>query len=62
MKLEVLQENEDGSADVQLKDIEPEMLQLILQTGFVRLLEDALSHAKTNNKIPALLKEKPSGD
>jgi len=30
MKLEVLQENEDGSADVQLKDIEPEMLQLIL--------------------------------
>jgi hypothetical protein len=62
MKLEVLQENEDGSADVQLKDIEPEMLQLILQTGFVKLLEDALNQAKTNNKIPALLKEKPSGD
>ena len=32
MNLKVLNENEDGSVDVQLVDISPEMHQLILQT------------------------------
>lgn len=61
MKIEVLQENEDGSADIQLKDIEPHMLQIIFQTGLVKLLEDAIDKARKENRIPALLKEKPSG-
>jgi hypothetical protein len=62
MKLEVLQENEDGSADVQLSNIEPQMLQIILQTGLIKLLEDAIDKAEKENKLPALLKEKPSGN
>jgi len=62
MKLEVLQENEDGSADVQLSNIEPQMLQIILQTGLIKLLEEAIDKAEKENKLPALLKEKPSGN
>ena len=62
MKLEVLQENEDGSADVQLSNIEPHMLQIILQTGLIKLLEEAIDKAEKENKLPALLKEKPSGN
>jgi hypothetical protein len=58
MKLRVLKENEDGSADVQLEEVNPQMMQLILQTGFIKLLNDAIETAKKDNKIPALLKEK----
>ena len=57
MILEVLKENEDGSADVQLSDISPEMMQLIMQTGFIKLLEDALNMAESENKLPALFKK-----
>ena len=57
MILEVLKENEDGSADVQLKDISPEMVQLIMQTGFIKLLQDAIDKANAENKLPALLKK-----
>lgn len=57
MILEVLKENEDGSADVQLSDISPEMMQLIIQTGFIKLLEDALNKAESENKLPALFKK-----
>jgi hypothetical protein len=58
MKLKVIQEHDDGSADVQLEDVEPQMMQLILQTGLLKLLEDAIDTSKKLNKIPALLKEK----
>ena len=58
MKLKVIQEHDDGSADVQLEDVEPQMMQLILQTGLIKLLEDAIDTNKKLNKIPALLKEK----
>lgn len=58
MKLHMIQENEDGSADVRLENVNPQMMQLILQTGFIKLLEDAIATAKKDNKIPALLKEK----
>jgi hypothetical protein len=57
MNLKVLNENEDGSVDVQLVDISPEMHQLILQTGFIKLLQDAIDKAKSEDKIPALLKK-----
>jgi hypothetical protein len=56
MELKVLKENEDGSVDVQLDNIEPRMHQLILQTGFIRLLEQALDKAEKEQTIPALLK------
>ena len=57
MIIKVIKENDDGSADVQLDDISPEMMQLIVQTGFVKLLSDALEDAKKDNKIPALFKK-----
>lgn len=57
MILKVLNENEDGSVDVQLDNISPEMHQLILQTGFIKLLQDAIDKAKSEDKIPALFKK-----
>ena len=58
MKLKVLKEHEDGSADVQLEDVEPQMMQLILQTGLIKVLQDAIDTNEKLRKIPALLKEK----
>lgn len=58
MKLKILKENEDGSADVRLDNINPQYMQLILQTGFLKLLEDAITKAEKDNALPALLKEK----
>jgi len=57
MILKVLKENEDGSVDVQLDQISPEMHQLILQTGFIKLLQDAMDKAKSEDKLPALFKK-----
>jgi hypothetical protein len=57
MIIKVIKENEDGSADVQLDDISPEMMQLIVQTGFIKLLGDAMDKAKEDNKLPALFKK-----
>ena len=57
MILEVLNENEDGSVDVQLKDMSPKMVQLIMQTGFIKLLQDALDKADKEDKLPALFKK-----
>ena len=41
---------------------ETQLMQVILQTGFTKLLNDAMSELKEKNKIPALLKEKPNAD
>lgn len=57
MILKVLKENEDGSVDVQLDQISPEMHQLILQTGFIKLLQDAMDKAEKEDKLPALFKK-----
>jgi sugar-specific transcriptional regulator TrmB len=57
MILKVLKENEDGSVDVQLDEISPEMHQLILQTGFIKLLQDAMDKAEKEDKLPALFKK-----
>jgi len=56
MKLTVLKENDDGSADVKLESINPKMMQLILQTGLIKLLEEAITKAEKENKLPSLLK------
>lgn len=57
MIIKVIKENDDGSADVQLDDISPEMMQLIVQTGFIKLLGDAMDKAKEDNKLPALFRK-----
>ena len=60
MKVVTVKENEDGTADVELQDISPEELKLLIQEGFISLLRKAIDMAEEKNKLPALLKEKPS--
>jgi len=58
MEVTVLKENEDGSVDVQLDNIEPRMLQLLMQEGLISLLTKEIKRLEEEKKIPALLKEK----
>jgi len=57
MKLTVLKEHDDGSADVQLDNIDPSVMTLIIQTGFIKLLTDALDVAEKEKRMPALFKK-----
>ena len=59
MKLTVIRENEDGSADVQLDNIEPRMLQLLIQEGFIAILSRQLDAFEKEKRIPALFKRNP---
>lgn len=58
MEVEVIEEHEDGSATVVLKDIDTRMMQLLLQEGLISLLTKEIARLEKENKIPALLKEK----
>jgi hypothetical protein len=58
MELKFLQEYPDGSADVELSNVDPAIMQLIVQTGLIKLLEDAMKDAEEKNKLPALLRAK----
>jgi ribosome biogenesis SPOUT family RNA methylase Rps3 len=60
MEVEMIEEHEDGSATVVLKDIEPRMMQLLLQEGFISLMKKEIARLEKEDKIPALLKEKPN--
>lgn len=60
MEVEVIEEHEDGSATVVLKDIEPRMMQLLLQEGLISLMMKEIARLEKEDKIPALLKEKPN--
>jgi hypothetical protein len=59
MECEVTEEHEDGSATVVLSNIEPEMLGLLIQEGFIAILTREIEKMNKDKKIPALLKEKP---
>lgn len=58
MIVETVTEHEDGSADVVLKDIEPRMMQLLLQEGLISLLTKEIAKLEAEKRIPALFKEK----
>jgi hypothetical protein len=58
MDVRLISENEDGSADVILENLEPRMIQLLLQEGLISLLGRELDRLEKENKIPALLKGK----
>jgi ribosome biogenesis SPOUT family RNA methylase Rps3 len=60
MIVKTITEHEDGSADVELQDMTPEEMQLIMQEGFISLMKKAIEYQKEQEKLPALLKEKPS--
>jgi hypothetical protein len=57
MILTLIKENEDGSADVQLDNVSNEMMTLLIQTGFIKLLTDALDLADKEKRMPALFKK-----
>jgi hypothetical protein len=57
MKVTLIKENEDGSADFQLDNVSPQQMQLIIQTGMIKLLEDAINKAEKEKKIPSLFKK-----
>jgi len=57
MKLTILKEHDDGSADVELKDIDNATMTLIIQTGFIKLMADALEMAEKEKRMPALFKK-----
>ena len=57
MKLTVVKEHDDGSADVQIDNIDPSVMTLIIQTGFIKLLTDALDLAEKEKRMPALFKK-----
>lgn len=59
MEVEVIEEHEDGSATVMLKDIEPRMMQLLLQEGLISLMKREIDRLEKEDKIPALLKRNP---
>jgi hypothetical protein len=59
MKVTLINENDDGSVDVTLEDIEPPMMQLLLQEGFMAILSKELKRLKKEKKIPALFKGNP---
>jgi hypothetical protein len=60
MIVECVKENEDGSADVILRDIDERMLQLLIQEGLIALLTKEIARLEKEKRIPALLKEKPN--
>ena len=60
MELELVEEHEDGSATVVLKDVEPRMMQLLLQEGFISVMRREIDRLEKEDKLPALLKEKHS--
>ena len=57
MNVLLLEEHDDGSADVQLDNIDPSVMTLIIQTGFIKLLTDALDLAEKEKRMPALFKK-----
>lgn len=60
MIVECVKENEDGSVDVVLRDLDERMVQLLLQEGLSSLLIKEIARLEKEKKIPALLKEKPN--
>jgi len=62
MIVECVKENEDGSADVILRDIDERMLQLLIQEGLIALLTKEIARLEKEKKIPALLKKEPPNE
>jgi len=58
VEVKIIEEHEDGSATVVLENIEPRMMQLLLQEGLISLMKKEIERLEKENKIPALLKEK----
>jgi hypothetical protein len=62
MIVECVKENEDGSADVILRDIDERMMQLLIQEGLCSLLTKEIARLEKEKRIPALLKKEVSNE
>ena len=62
MIVECVKENEDGSADVILRDIDERMLQLLIQEGLIALLTKEIARLEKEKRIPALLKKEVTNE
>ncbi len=58
MIIDCVKENEDGSIDVVLRNMDERMVQLLLQEGLCSLLTKEIARLEKEKKIPALLKGK----
>jgi hypothetical protein len=47
MKLEMIRENEDGSADFTIEDLTPEQTQAFVRLGIIKALEDGIKEAQS---------------
>jgi hypothetical protein len=47
MKLEMIRENEDGSADFAIEDLTPEQTQAFVRLGIIKALEDGIKEAQS---------------
>lgn len=58
MIVECVKENDDGSADVVLHNVDERMMQLLIQEGLISILTKEIVRLEKEKKIPALLKGK----
>ena len=57
MKIQSLIEREDGGADMVVTDITPYEVQLLMEKGFVALLEEYAKDLAEAKKVPTLLRK-----
>lgn len=58
MKVEEVQEHEDGSATVELSDISKEELQMLIQEGFIAILKRSIEEEQKKRQTAALFQPK----
>jgi len=61
MQVDNIVENDDGSADIDLH-LEPGEARLLVQEGFIRILETYIKQEQVRKRLPALLQKKEESD
>ncbi len=57
MKIQSLIERDDGGADLVITDITPYEVQLLMEKGFVTILEEYAKDLENSKKVPTLLRK-----
>lgn len=58
MNIELVKENEDGSADYLITNMSKEEQEFLIQKGLIAALQEYIDREAAEGKLPALLKEK----
>jgi hypothetical protein len=56
MNIELVRENEDGSADYSITNMSAEEQQYLIQKGLITMLKEFIEKEREEGKLPALLK------